>query len=309
MQGRQAIAIALLGAALAVAGCGLGPGDDLGRVGITVTRDFGAEQVVAPVSDDVTESDTVMRVLERNAEITTRYGGGFVQSIDGLEGDYGGGSSLDWFFYVNGVESTVGAADVAAPGRRGGLVGLPRLVGGDLDSGGRRVLAAAVRGWIRGARSTRPSSNAGAAAKNRARRWKRGCGTRARRSTSRREDDRHSPIRVLVGPWARIESDSAASQLESGPEVSGVYARFEASGDGEDLVGLDQSGEEARRFGPAAGLVAATRHGGAPPTWIVTGVNMRGVTAAADLLDESSLRDHYAVATEGGEEAPLPLGS
>ncbi len=28
-----------------------------------------------------------MRVLERNAEITTRYGGGFVQSIDGLEGE------------------------------------------------------------------------------------------------------------------------------------------------------------------------------------------------------------------------------
>jgi len=111
-----AIAIALLSAALAVAGCGLGPGDDLGSVGLTVTRDYGAGQVIAPVSDDVNESDTVMRVLERNADITTRYGGGFVQSIDRIEGDYGGGRSLDWFFYVDGVESTVGAADVQLHG-------------------------------------------------------------------------------------------------------------------------------------------------------------------------------------------------
>ena len=306
MQGRQAIAIALLVAALAVAGCGLGPGDDLGQVGVTVTRDFGAEQVVAPVSDDVTESDTVMRVLERNAEITTRYGGGFVQSIDGLEGDYGGGSSLDWFFYVNGVESTVGAADFALQGGEAvwwdyhdwsAATSIPAVVGswpqpfaGGYEGhehptvvecrGGGEKLCATVEARLRDAGATLTSSASDA-----------------------------SPIRVLVGPWARIESDSAASQLESGPEGSGVYARFEASGDGVALVGLDQSGEEARRFGPAAGLVAATRHGGAPPTWIVTGVNMRGVTAAADLLDEPSLRDHYAVATEGGEEAPLPLGS
>jgi hypothetical protein len=306
MQGRQATAIALLVVALAVAGCGLGPGDDLGQVGITVTRDFGAERVVAPVSDDVTESDTVMRVLERNAEITTRYGGGFVQSIDGIEGDYGGGSSLDWFFYVNGVESTVGAADFQLEGGEAvwwdyhdwsAATSIPTVVGswpkpfaGGYEGhehptvveclGGGERLCATVESKLRDAGATLTSSASDA-----------------------------GPIRVLVGPWARIESDPAASQLESGPESSGVYARFEASGDGEALVGLDQSGEEARRFGPAAGLVAATRHGGAPPTWIVTGVNIRGVTAAADLLDESALRDHYAVAIEGGEGAPLPLGS
>ena len=34
----------------------------------------------------------------------------------------------------------------------------------------------------------------------------------------------------------------------------------------------------------------------------------RRAAAAADLLDARRLRDHYAVATEGGEETPLPLG-
>ena len=122
-------------------------------------------------------------------------------------------------------------------------------------------------------------------------------------------NDGQSPIRVLVGPWARLESDAAASLLESGPGGSGVYARFEATGGGQALVGLDRRGDAARRFGPSAGLLAATRRGGGPPTWIVTGARAKGVAAAARLLDVASLRDHYAVATEGGAESPLPVGS
>ena len=69
----------------------------------------------------------MIRFLDREADITTRYGGGFVQSIDGLAGAGAGGRRYDWFFYVNGIESPVGAAEVAGPRRRPDLVGLPRL--------------------------------------------------------------------------------------------------------------------------------------------------------------------------------------
>src|SRR6478609_1608544 len=57
-----------------------------------------------------------MRVLEREAAIATRYSGGFVQTIDGLEADERFGHSFDWFFYVDGIESPVGAADFALHG-------------------------------------------------------------------------------------------------------------------------------------------------------------------------------------------------
>ncbi|HEY7257193.1 MAG TPA: DUF4430 domain-containing protein [Solirubrobacterales bacterium] len=302
----SAIAIALLVlSALATAGCGLGPGHDLGRVGLTVTRDYGAEQVVPPVGDEVNESDTVMRVLERDADITTRYGGGFVQSIDGLEGEYGGGRSLDWFFYVDGVESTVGAADFQLRGGEAiwwdyrdwsAALSVPAVVGSyphpfaggyegrehptSVECRGAGAACATVEARLRDAGAT-----LGSAAEA-------------------------SPIRVLVGPWARLRSDPAAAQLEDGPGSSGVFARFEQSAGGEALVGLDESGDPGRRFGAASGLVAATRRGGGPPTWIVTGVGAGGVEAAARLLDPAALRDHYAVATEGGARTtPLPLGS
>ena len=104
---RLATAVAI--GAVAVAGCGLGPGKDEGDVTLTVTRDYG-DQVLVQKSDSINESDDVLRVLDRNTDITTRYGGGFVQSIDGLEAVQSGGRSFDWFFYVNGIESPVGAA-------------------------------------------------------------------------------------------------------------------------------------------------------------------------------------------------------
>ncbi len=108
--------MALLLAALAAAGCGLGPGADVGGVALTVTREFGSVPVLEKDVGEVKESATVMRVLEAEAEISTRYGGGFVQSIEGIEGEQRGGHSYDWFFYVNGVESPIGAAEFSLHG-------------------------------------------------------------------------------------------------------------------------------------------------------------------------------------------------
>ena len=116
-------------------------------------------------------------------------------------------------------------------------------------------------------------------------------------------------IRVLVGPWAQLRADPAAALIEAGPEESGVYADFEQGREGYELVGLDRaSGEVARelrarrrpgRRDPAlrraAGLGRHRRHGCRPCR------RPRSCSTGRDL------RDHYAVATAGGTETPLPL--
>lgn len=117
-------------------------------------------------------------------------------------------------------------------------------------------------------------------------------------------------IRVLVGPWARLRADPAAALLEAGPAESGIYADFEPDAGGPggyELIGLDPAGAPSHRFGPGAGLVAATRRYAGPPVWLVTGGSSAGVQAAAGLLDAAKLRDHYAVASEDGKETPLPV--
>jgi hypothetical protein len=297
-----AAATALLFAALAAAGCGFGPGSAVGEVSLTVTRDYGSEQVQPAKRSEASESDTAMRVLDREAKITTRYSGGFVQSIDGLEAADRSGRSFDWFFYVNGVESPVGAADFSL---RGG-----EAIWWDYrDWSAAQRVPAVVGSWpqpLLGGYEGKSHPvvlecrGAGAA-----------CGAVRRRlgaagiePAARLSDD---AIRVLVGPWARLRDDPAAAQLEQGPQVSGVFADFTRRAGGYRLQGLDEGGEPARDFGRDAGLVAATRRFDEPPVWLVSGATAVGTAAAAGLLDAAHLRDRYAVATEGGRETPLPL--
>ncbi len=296
-----AVAIALLSVALAAAGCGLGPGAGLDDVDLTVTRDYGATPVLNQSVGDVTESDTVMRVLDRDAEIGTRYGGGFVQSIEGIEAARRGGGAFDWLFYVNGVESTVGAADYPL---RGG----ERIWWDYRDWSAALRVPAVVGSW------PQPFVDGYDGERRAVRIECRGGGEACEVVQSRLEKagapvSTGSPagaIRVLVGPWARVREDPAAAQIEDGPQTSGVFADFVRRGKVFWLQGFDQQGEAASSFGRSAGLVAATRRYDAPPTWVVTGPSAAGTRAAAALLDAADLRDHYAVATEGGEETPLP---
>jgi hypothetical protein len=298
-----AVATALLCAAFATAGCGLGPGEDVGGAELTVTHDFGAVGVLEKRVGAVHEADTVMRILEGEARITTRYGGGFVQSIDGVAGEQRGGRSHDWFFFVDGVESPVGAADFAL---RGG----ERIWWDYRDWTAASRVPAVVGSWpapLRGGYGGRThpvvvECEGGGGACPQAREALEAAGATVSAGSP------PGAIRVLVGPWQRLRSDPAAALIESGPAESGVYAKFVAAGGGVRLHGLDAAAEDGHEFGPDAGLVAATRRFEAPPTWLVTGATVAAVRAAAGALDTASLRDHYAVAVEAGKTTPLPIG-
>ncbi len=297
-----AVALALLFAALAAAGCGLGPGEGLSDAELTVTRDYGTVPVLHRQLGELNEADTVMRALEDSADISTRYGGGFVQSIEGLEAEESGDRSLDWFFFVNGVESTVGAADYPLHGGESiwwdyrewsAAMRVPAVVGSwpqpfldGYEGKARPVGVECLGGGAACAEVDERLEDAGVGVPSRT---------------------PSEAIRLLVGPWSRVRQDPAAAQIEDGPQTSGVFAEFHREGDGYRLTGLDQAGDGAIEFGPDAGLVAATRRYEAPPVWVVTGATGAAVRAAAGLLDADSLRDHYAVAVEGEKETALPL--
>src|SRR6266550_784719 len=101
---------------MAVAGCGVGAGRAPSGVQLTITRDFGAVALGARSAPRARGEETVMSLLLRNARVTTRYGGGFVQSIDGAAGGSAAGRPIDWFYYVNGIEAPQGAASTRVRG-------------------------------------------------------------------------------------------------------------------------------------------------------------------------------------------------
>jgi hypothetical protein len=78
----------------------------MGTASLWVTRDRGEHVLLVRT---VPAGLTAMQALDREADVETRYGGRFVQSIEGLEGDLG--DRRDWFYFVNGVEGDRSAAE------------------------------------------------------------------------------------------------------------------------------------------------------------------------------------------------------
>jgi hypothetical protein len=301
-------ALAVTAIATAVAGCGLGSGErSEGEATLTVTRDYGVEVMLEASEPEPSESETVIRMLDAEAEITTRYGGGFVHSIEGVSGEISGGRSLDWFFFVNGIESSVGAAEVDV---RGGdriwwdyrdwtdALRTPAVVGSwpepfaQASAGGERL---PVRIECRGG-ATSCERVAGQLA---------AAGVDASTSTGAAAAGEPA-LRLLVGPWAQLRSDPVAAQLDDGPEASGVFARFERFRSRYGLLALDERGEVAREDASDAGLVAALRRGDGPATWLVTGTDVGGVAEAAAALDRERLAHRYALLAAPDGDLPLP---
>jgi hypothetical protein len=292
---------ALVAAAVALGGCGLGPGAGTSNVRISVTRAFGSEDIASVTRSKVPGSETVMRMLERSFNVQTRYGGGFVESINGVSGDF---SRHDWFYYVNGIEAPKGAASTSV--HKGDRIwwdlhdwtatnNVPAVVGSFPEpflhgTAGRRfpttIECAADVTTACGALSTELSAQGVKVADQ-------GLGAGSGQDS----------VAVIVGTWSDLHGVSAARLIERGPASSGVYARFA----GGRLQLLDPTGRAVRTLGAGSGLIAATADQSSAPTWLVIGADMAGTTAAARALTPERLRDHFALAVQGSTDVPVPV--
>lgn len=302
-------------AALGAAGCGLGAGAPAGESQLRVTRDFGAATLVNLDAPKTGGEDTVMRMLQRNAKgVKTRFGGGFVQAIDGVEGGTQNGRQRDWFYYVNGYIAAKGAASVKV--RAGDRVWwdhhdwtvtdrIPAVVGSFPEpflngyDGHRHPIRIECGTTDRVCKDVQSRfTDLGLLA---------AIGSVSRSFTKQ-------TLRILVGPWSAVGGDPFARTIGKGPKSSGVFAQI--SGDGKTITTLDEQGRPVRRLGPGTGLIAATAPEGLEevqsgavrkdPIWVVTGTDDRGVQAAVDALDEGALAGAFAVAIVNGRPVPLP---
>ena len=294
----------VIACAVAIAGCGLGAGKSTsGVVTLSVTRDFGTVPLGSATEKSIPGSQTVMRMLESSFKVTTRFGGGFVESIDSHSGS---SSRLDWFYYVNGIEATMGAAGTSI--HKGDRIwwdlhdwtatdSIPAVVGSFPEP------------FIHGINGRRYPVTLE-------------CGTDTAKACQRVTSELNSvgvpvsgqaigggsgtdSIGVVVGTWNDVHGELLAELIDHGPASSGVYARFASGGSSLDL--LDPAGKVVRTLGADAGLIAATAQPSTGPFWLITGTDVAGVTAAAAALTPARLRDHFALAVQGQADFPVPL--
>jgi hypothetical protein len=302
---RVLTALAVPAVALVCAGCGFGPGVAAKGVDVRVTEGFGTTKLGD--ARDSKATGTVMQALQRSFKVSTKYGGGFVESVNGHSGS---SNHYDWFLYINGIQSPKGAA--ATQVHKGDHVwwdlhdwkatdSIPAVVGSFPEPftngfGGQRypTIVECVNGKSSPCKTVTnelssfkiPVSQGGV-----------GYGSGG------------DSINVVVGPWRTIDGELASELVKFGPGASGVYARF--VDDGAHLELLDPDGKIARTFGPDTGLVAAVNANGpgnsnAAPNWLITGTDAAGVAAASKALTQSTLADRFALVVHDGTDYPVP---
>lgn len=296
MRGRWGAVAALLTATLAVAALALGcerrggeaPAASAPAATLTATAGYGADVLL---DTRVAPGDSLMRALRGATDVDTAYGGGFVAGMLGLRSD--AAATRDWFFFIDGVSSPVGAKDVRL--RDGDAVWWDHRDWGDLIDtpvvvGEWPRPLTRVAGRVPPVRADPPLRDALAAA-------------------GADVVDGGTPWRAVVGAdddlagrepaWARARDD---------PDGAGLTVAIE---DGR-VTALAPGGGPRVHVPGARALVAAIPTGADPAdgvTVVVAGLDAAAARAAADTVvaDPSVLRHRYAVAFDG-DGRPLRAG-
>ena len=275
--------LALAGAGAAVSGCSLSKKTQSDEMAIKVTRDFGAEDVIALGHEQVPQPPRLAEIFQRYANQRHKeslFVNGIVAGEDAAELVVHGGDRVWLDQHNTNVTDVIPAVIGSFPepfihgidGKR-----LPVRVECDAPRSG--PCAAVAEKLV-------------------------ALGVVAGRSVISRSAADDS-LRILVGPWERLRGrDLEADSIDRGPQSSGVYARFDASGT--KLAVLDPGGGVAKTLGAGTGFIAATSAPERRPVWFVSGTDAAGVAAAARAFDESVLADRFALAISDDLPVAVP---
>jgi len=278
------------------------------EVSLVVTRDFGKE-VLLEKAVEVAPATSAMAALQKVASVETKYGDGFVSTINGIGSKYEGGSGnkMDWFFYINGIQSGVGARDYL-------------LQDGDIEHWDFRdwsyqMFAPAIIGdFPQPFRSGYKGKN-----KPTVIAYDKQFEEDAQLLVHRLRElgvERVSALRCSeLTQVARGEShlillgdanNELIAELNNTHQKLGFYAYFRQG----KLVVLNDKGNPAQEYGAGTGLIQATQNpwsqggvgSGESAVWMVSGTDEDGVKSAVEILAKYPERLKYAysvVITEG----------
>jgi len=308
------IFVLLLMLAAILAGCPAPPaGNGNGgqsKVTVVVTRDFGKELILA---EEVAIGDgtDAMTALQSAAEVETKYGGGFVKAINGLESREA--DHLDWFYYINGVSLNLGAKDYS--------LGDGDVEHWDLRDWSYRQFVPAIIGafpqpCLNGVRGeVKPTAvvydepfaeEAGALAASLEGRGV--AGVLLKSAEALADGVKEQSSLIIVGG----NESGLILELNELPKKLGFFTCME----GGKIIALDGKGKPAGEYGAGWGLIQATQNpwnpkgvgSGESVVFMVTGSDAEGIKSAVQALINNSdgLRNAYAVLVNNNEIIKIP---
>ncbi len=271
------------------------------KVTVAVTQDFGQELILAK-EVKIEDGTDAMTALQSVAKVETKYGGGFVQSIEGLSSEYEGGSKKrDWLYYINGICLSLGARDYS-------------LHDGDIEQWDFRdwsyqpmvpaIIGAFPQPFLNGVRGElkptavvydAPFAKEAAALVAKLKEW--GVTEVTLTGTEALSDGVKGGSNLIILAGA---DNGLILELNELHKKLGFFAYF----DGGKIIVLDGNGDPAGDYGAGWGLIQATQNPWSPggvgsgesAVFIVTGADESGVSSAAKALINNSNGFRYAYA-------------
>lgn len=278
---------------------------------LMVSRDFGTESIFDK-KILFQKNDTVMDLIKRNLEVSTGYDGGFINSINGLKTYNGGisGQRMDWFYYVNGICSNLGAADYEVqagdvvwwdyhPWSMGpansSVIGLypEPFQNGYRGKSGPVAIMYADKYQSSAEKLKKALTTVGSEVKVLA-------------LNEEELSDRKGPV-ILIAEWNSVNDIKYLAGLNKASYKNGTSVHFSEEG----IEVLDYQGKAARTEKGSIAVITSTGEGlGDPnPLWLIVGSDETSIGQALDILINSpkQISGYYSAAIISGELLRLPL--
>lgn len=281
-------------------------------VTLLVTKDFGKETLFdkkVEIKDDY----TVIDILEKNLEITTKWDGGFVSEINKIKSDNGGigGQRKDWFYFVNGV-----CADVGAMGYE---LSKHDIVWWDYHpwesmSANTAVIGCYPEPFIHGyAGKIEPTiimtSSDKLSLANSLKKSLESKGVidiKIKELSEKLLENRLGPT-ILIGQWDELKNMKYLTELNSAYKKTGINLYF--TDNGVELLKYD--GTVAKKVKNKVGIIASIGEGlgDHKPLWLIIGTDDEGLKGTIDVLSKNpeKIKKMYSAAVVQDEIISLPI--
>jgi len=298
---------AVVALAVLLSGC-RPPTSEQIEVRVIVSHDFGNEALLDELVM-VDNGSSALDALEEVASVETAYGGGFVTAINGTSSAAG----EDWFFYVNGILTNVGARGYAL--RQGdverwdfhtwGFCSFVSALIGDFPEPFRHGYGGEVSPTV----VVYPPGLENEAGDVAARLAQLGVGNVSTVTAAELSPEDKGRCNLILLGARDCELVAEVNQLRD--ELC-FYAYFE----GGELLLLDSRGEVAEEYGAGCGLIQASQNPWNPSgigacqsvVWVISGTDEAGVRNAVDVLVNHSaeLGHAFGAVIAGGEVIKVP---
>jgi hypothetical protein len=283
-------------------------------ISLIITSDFG-KNTVFEQTITIKEGTTAMEALTGAVQVETKYDGGFVSAINSTGSEYEKtpGKKKDWFFYMNGIASNIGAGSYT-------------LRDGDVEHWDYRnweynqfvlaVIGAFPQPFTGGFNGNEESTTIvyetefQAYAEDLAEKL----GEKEPTSITSVEygtitdtKQKENNLIIIAG-----KDNALITELNSSHKKLGFFVYF----NGDTLVALDDAGNVAYEYKESYGLIQATQNPWNPRgtgvcenvVWIISGTDAEGILAAADVLYNTPDEIHNACACiiNNGEVMKIP---